>query len=59
MSRIASAIFFLTTTTFVCIMVVVNLAHPIMHHFEGGTIDATVDYLTALAAQTASTTRRT
>lgn len=39
---------------FVATMAVVNLAHPFMHHLEGGSLDAVLDYLNAMAAQFAS-----
>jgi hypothetical protein len=59
MSRALAIAYLLTSTLFVCMMAVVNLAHPLMHHLEGGTIDSVIDYMTALAAQTSATTRRT
>jgi len=39
------------TVPFILCMTVVNLFHPAFHALEGGQVDMTIDYLTAIAAQ--------
>lgn len=39
---------------FIIFMAATNVLHPMFHMFEGGSIDAAIDYLTAVAAQIAS-----
>lgn len=38
---------------FLVAVVAVNLVHPMIHGFEGGTLDMVLDYVDALAAQIA------
>lgn len=40
-------------TAFVAVTALAAGAHPLYHFAEGGAVDATVDYMTALAAQVA------
>lgn len=51
MTRLSIAL----TLPFVALMATLNLVHPLFHAFEGGMVDSVIDYLTALAAQMAST----
>jgi hypothetical protein len=39
---------------FVALMTVIAGAHPLYHVLEGGSVDAVLDYLTAVAAQVAA-----
>lgn len=37
------------------VLLIANIAHPLLHHLEGGSLDAILVYLNASAAQLGST----
>lgn len=58
MNRTVHALYLLLVVPFILCMTIINLAHPALHFLEGGSLDATIQYLTALAAQLSNERRQ-
>lgn len=57
MRKTTITLYYLLLMPFLVVVAITNILHPVFHMFEGGSIDATLDYVTALAAQLANERR--
>lgn len=57
MRKLTFTLYYLLLVPFLILVAATNILHPLFHMWEGGSVDAALDYVTALAAQIANERR--